>query len=73
MQKIDRIINNLKEMMVANQPGESGGFTSSSNSSGPTAGFDQVLSSFRRRRNDLIDYRSVKKDHKRWLKSIENL
>lgn len=69
MKKIDRIINNLREMMVANSPGESGGFTSSSNSLGPTAGFDQILSTYRRRKNNSIDMRSVPPEHRRWLKT----
>lgn len=47
--KIDRIIEAfrnykyLKEMMVANAPGSQGGFSSSSDSKGPTAGFDPTM------------------------------
>ena len=67
MKKIDRIINNLKEMMVANSPGEDGGFTASSKPEGPTAGFVGVLSTFRRRKNQMIDFRTVPKKYRRWI------
>ena len=39
--KLDRIIQIIREnMMVANAPGESGGFSGSANPKGPVAGFD---------------------------------
>jgi len=72
MKKRDRILNTLKEMMVANSPGQSGGFTSPSNSSGPTAGFDPLLY-YKRTKKDKIDQRSVHPSHRRWLKSVKDL
>jgi hypothetical protein len=41
--KIDRVIQMIREQMVANAPGTQGGFSSSSNPKGPTAGFDPTL------------------------------
>jgi hypothetical protein len=42
--KLDRIIQIIREnMMVANAPGKSGGFSSSANPKGPVAGFDPVI------------------------------
>ena len=43
MEKIDRIIQIIRENMVANAPGTQGGFSASSNPSGPTAGYDPVI------------------------------
>lgn len=43
MEKIDRLIQIIRENMVANSPGTGGGFGSSSNPAGPTAGYDQPL------------------------------
>lgn len=67
MKKIDRVINNLKEMMVANAPGESTGMTSSAPSEGPNAGFDTFLNSIRKRRNNQIDFRSVPQKYRKWI------
>lgn len=44
MEKIDRIIQIIRENMVANAPGSQGGFSSSADSKGPVAGFDPVIS-----------------------------
>jgi hypothetical protein len=59
MAKIDEIIRLVREeMTVANQPGQSGGFSSSSPAEGPTAGFDPVMSfPIRRKRNGKFDLR----------------
>jgi hypothetical protein len=38
MEKIDRVIKIIRENMVANAPGEQGGFSSSSPDEGPVAG-----------------------------------
>lgn len=38
MEKIDRIIKIIRENMVANAPGQQGGFSSSSPDEGPVAG-----------------------------------
>jgi hypothetical protein len=41
--KLDWIISIIKEQMVANAPGGSGGFSGSADAKGPTAGFDPVM------------------------------
>jgi len=41
MNKLDRIIQMIREQMVANAPGAQGGFSSSSPAKGPTAGYDK--------------------------------
>jgi hypothetical protein len=43
MKKIDRIIEIIREQMVANAAGAQGGFSGSSDPKGPTAGFDPVM------------------------------
>lgn len=42
MNPLDTIIQIIRENMVANPPGTSGGFSSSANPKGPVAGFDTV-------------------------------
>lgn len=51
--------------MVANPPGTSGGFSSSSDSKGPTAGFDPVMG-MRRRKGPQI--KLPPGSRKRWMK-----
>jgi hypothetical protein len=71
MNKIDKVIQyfrNLKEEAPTMSSGDSG-FSNSSDSSGPTAGFDPVMG-FRRRGNGKIDGRSASKKYKKWLKSL---
>jgi hypothetical protein len=41
--KLNWIISIIKEQMVANAPGGSGGFSGSSDAKGSTAGFDPVI------------------------------
>jgi len=49
--KLDRIINIIREeMMAANAAGSSGGFSGSANLRGPVAGFDSVMSMDKRKR-----------------------
>ena len=49
--KLDRIIDIIREeMMAANAAGSSGGFSGSANSRGPVAGFDPVMCMDRRKR-----------------------
>ena len=43
MEKIDRIIQMIREQMVANAPGAQSGFSSSSPSKGPTSGYDKPI------------------------------
>ena len=74
MSKLDRIIEIIRENMVANAPGHSGGFSSNSPSEGPTAGFDPKteLGMFRRTIGGLVDKRSKQynKKYEAWLKSM---
>ena len=43
MEKIDRIIQIIRENMVANAPGAQGGFSGSADPKGPVSGFDPVM------------------------------
>ena len=47
--KLDRIISIIREQMVANAPGGSGGFSGSADPKGPVAGFDPVMGTARRK------------------------
>jgi hypothetical protein len=47
--KLDKIISIIREQMVANAPGAQGGFSGSSDPKGPTAGFDPVMGTTRRK------------------------
>ena len=48
--KLDRIIDIIREeMMAANAAGSSGGFSASANSRGPVAGFDPVIGMTKRK------------------------
>ena len=55
--KLDWIIKMIREEMVANAPGESGGFSSSANPKGPVAGFDPVMGKMMKRKewDDVVD------------------
>ena len=63
--KIDRIIEIIREMMVANAPGGSGGFSGSSDPKGPTAGFDPVMGLSKRKKYASLGIGS----RKRWIKN----
>lgn len=61
MEKIDRIIQIVRENMVANAPGSQGGFSSSADPKGPVAGFDPVMGKVKKRymkgkRKQWLDY-----------------
>ena len=61
MEKLDRIIQIIRENMVANAPGSQGGFSSSADPKGPVAGFDPVMSKAKKRymkgkRKQWLDY-----------------
>ena len=45
--RLEKVIDIIKESMVANAPGAGGGFANSSDSSGPTAGYDSPLSTLK--------------------------
>lgn len=49
MERIDKIIQMIREQMVANAPGGSGGFSGSADPKGPTAGFDPVMGMTKRK------------------------
>lgn len=67
MKNLDKVISIIKEMMVANSPGTSGGFSSASNAEGPTSGFDPLLQF---RKNSKVDFRRVPKNYKTWVNSL---
>jgi len=52
--------------MVANAPGESGGFSGSANPKGPVAGFDPVMGKTARRKKKYIKLPAGSR--KRWIK-----
>ena len=65
--KLDWIIRMIKEEMVANSPGESGGFSGSANPKGPVAGFDPVMGKMvRRKKKKYIKLPAGSR--KRWVK-----
>ena len=64
MEKTDRFIQLIREMIAVG----SGGFTGSSAAAGPTAGYDPLIK-FQRRGN--TDYRKVPKTYKQWVKSLD--
>lgn len=74
MSKLDRVIQIVRENMVANAPGQGGGFGGNSPAEGPTAGFDPKteLGMFRRTIGGLVDRRSKQysKKYEEWLKSM---
>jgi hypothetical protein len=69
MKKIDKIITIIKEMMVANPPGTSGGFTSSGDPK-YSAGFDPLLQ-FKNKNKNTVDFRRVPKKYKDWVKYLK--
>jgi hypothetical protein len=86
--KIDRVIDAFRsamynefsvseEGMVANPPGGSGGFSGSSNASGPTAGFDPTMRLDGRNKyvkkaiKDLMDRKEKRKNKKAIKKALD--
>ena len=62
--KLERIISIIREeMMTANPPGGSGGFSGSADPKGPTAGFDPVMGLARRKKYASLGVGS----RKRWM------
>ena len=63
---LDRIIAIVREeMMTANPPGGSGGFSGSADAKGPRAGFDPVMKKTIRRKNTIgLWASSLKKKNK---------
>lgn len=66
MEKTDRLLKIIREMMAVG----SSGFTGSADRSGPVAGYDPLIK-FQKRNASNIDYRKVPKSYKDWIKSLE--
>lgn len=64
--KIDRIISIIREQMVANAPGGSGGFSGSADPKGPVAGFDPLLG--KKKKDGTVDFRRIKPNYRKWVK-----
>ena len=64
MDKTDRFIKLIREMMAVG----AGGFTGSSPAEGPTAGYDPLIKFQRRGKTD---YRRVPKTYKKWVNSLD--
>lgn len=64
MKNLDKIISIIREQMVANAPGSSGGFSASADPKGPTAGFDPVMGKVKKR--------YMKGKRKPWLEYLKN-
>lgn len=65
MDKTDRVIQLIREMIAVG----AGGFTGSSAAEGPTAGYDPLIKFQRRGKTD---YRKVPKTYKQWVKSLDS-
>ena len=63
LKKLDWIISIVREQMVANAPGGSGGFSGSADPKGPVAGFDPIMGTTKRK----YAYLGVG-SRKRWMK-----
>jgi len=64
MKSVDKVIQILREMMVANAPGTGGGFSTKSPAGGPVAGKDEMM------RNKKVQKRYIyggQKSRKNWL------
>lgn len=73
MNKIEKVIELLREMMVANAPSTGGAFGSESPSAGPTAGTDLpvgITTAYAGKRGK-IDYRKVPVTYRNWVKSLK--
>ena len=66
MNRLDRIIQMIREQMVANAPGGSGGFSGSADPKGPAAGFDPVMR-LKKRKGPYI--KLPPGSRKRWMNS----
>ncbi len=64
LKKLDWIISLVREQMVANAPGGSGGFSASADPKGPVAGFDPVMGK--------VQKRFWKGKRKPWLDYLKN-
>lgn len=69
MNRLDRIIQLIRENMVANAPGQSGAYTSQGDPL-TKGGYDKLIPGMRRRKNGKPDYRMPSK-YKDWVKYLE--
>lgn len=58
-----------EEMMAANTAGASGGFSADSPATGPTAGYDKVMSKMKRRKKPIIGKGKYPGARKRWMQN----
>ena len=58
-----------EEMMVANTAGASGGFGADSPATGPTAGYDKIMSKMKRRKKPIIGKGCFPGAGKRWMQN----
>lgn len=63
--KLNKIIDIIREQMVANAPGAQGGFSGSADPKGPVAGFDPVVEFGRRKKTQI---KLPPGSRKRWKK-----
>jgi hypothetical protein len=64
MRSVDKVIEILREMMVANAPGTGGGFSTKSPAEGPVAGKDKMLGSKKIQKRYIY---GGQKSRKNWL------
>jgi hypothetical protein len=64
--KLDWIVSIIREQMVANAPGASGGFSGSADPKGPVAGFDPLMG--KKKKDGTVDFRRIKPNYRRWVK-----
>lgn len=65
---LDRIIQHIRENMVANAPGTGGGFSATSDAQGPVAGNSYKLPNLKTfRRNNKKRYIYQKNTRKNWM------
>lgn len=62
----DRIIKKIQEITLVGN----GGFTTSSDSEGPVAGYDPLMKF--RSKNKKVDYRKVPMTWRKWVESLDD-
>jgi len=75
MEKIDRIIEyfrSINEEVVGSAPTNSVGPQGITSQGEPIAGFEPVMGFRRRKKKNEVDYRSVPKEYRKWVKEINS-
>lgn len=74
MEKIDRIIEYFRSINeeVGSAPTNSVGPQGITSRGEPIAGFEPVMGFRKRKKKDEVDYRSVPKDYRKWVKNINS-